>query len=63
LLIMDMRFNTTKIWHKKFEPRVHLRELKEEKTSEEYQSMVEDNVEEAEWKYVDVNEHLQHIKI
>ena len=24
LLVMDMQFNTTKRWHKKFEPRVHV---------------------------------------
>jgi len=24
LLVMDMRFNTTKRWHKKFEPNLHL---------------------------------------
>jgi len=32
LLVMDMRFDTTKGWHKKFEPRVHVWKLKEEKT-------------------------------
>jgi len=32
LLVMDMRFNTTKRWHKKFEPRVCVWKLKEEKT-------------------------------
>ena len=31
--------------------------LKEEKTCKEYKSMVRDKVEEAEWKYFDVNEH------
>ena len=31
LLVMDMRFNTTKRWHKNFEPRVHVWKLKEEK--------------------------------
>ena len=46
LLVMDMQFNTTKRWHKKFEPSVHVRKLKEEKTCEEYQSMVKDKVEE-----------------
>jgi len=50
LLVMDMWFNTTKRWHKKFEPRVHVWKLKEEKTCEEYQSMVKDKVAEAEWK-------------
>jgi len=28
----------------------------------EYQSIVKDKVEEAEWKYSDVNEHWQHMK-
>jgi len=32
LLVLDMRFITTKRWHKKFEPRVHVWKLKEEKT-------------------------------
>jgi len=32
LLVMDMQFNTTKRWRKKFEPRVHVWKLKEEKT-------------------------------
>jgi len=36
---------------------VHEWKLKEEKTCEEYQSMVKDRVVEAVWKYFDVNEH------
>jgi len=36
--------------------------IKEEKC-EEYQSMVKDNVVEAEWKYLDVNQHWQQMKI
>jgi len=47
LLVMDMRFNTTKRLHKKFEPRVRVWKLKEEKTCEEYQRMVKDKVAEA----------------
>ena len=47
LLVMDMRFNRTKRWRKKFEPRVRVWKLKEEKTCEKYQSMVRDKVEEA----------------
>ena len=62
LLAMDMRLNTTKKLHKKFEPRVHVWKLKEEKTCEEYQGMVKDKVAEAEWKYPDVNEHWQQMK-
>ena len=59
---MDVQFNRTKRWRKKFEPRVHVRKLKEEKTCEEYQSLVRDKVEETEWKYSDVNEHWQQKK-
>jgi len=59
---MDMRFNTTKRWHKKFESRVCVRKLKEENTNEEYQSMVKDKVAETQWKYLDVNEHWQVMK-
>jgi len=60
LLIMDMQFNATKkngirSWNQVWK-------LKEEKTCEEYQSMVKDKVEEAEWKYLDVNEHWQQMK-
>jgi len=32
LLVMDMRFNITKGWHKQFEPRVCVWKLQEEKT-------------------------------
>ena len=32
LLVIDMRFNRTKRWHKKCEPRVRAWKLKEEKT-------------------------------
>jgi len=34
----------------------------EKKTCEEYQSMVKDKVAEAQWKYLDVNEHWQQMK-
>jgi len=61
-LVMDMRFNTTKRRHKNFEPRVRVWKLKEERTSEEYKSMVRDKVEEEEWKYLDVNEHWHKTK-
>ena len=40
-----------------FETRVHVWKLREEKTREEYQSMVKDKVAEAEWKYFHVNKH------
>jgi len=36
--------------------------FKEEKTCEQYQSMVKDKVAEAESKYFDVNEHWQRMK-
>ena len=62
LLVMDMRCNTTKRRHKKFEPRVHVWKLKEEQTCEEYRSMVRDKVEEEEWKHLDVNEHWHKMK-
>ena len=32
------------------------------KRREEYQSMVKDKVVEAEWKYIDVNEHWQQMR-
>ena len=62
LLVMDMRFNTTKWWYKTFEPRVRVWKLKEEQTCEEYKSMVRDMVEEEEWKHLDVNEHWHKMK-
>jgi len=64
LLVMDMRFTTTKRRHKKFEPRVHVWKLKEEQTCdcEEYKSMVRDKVEEEQWQHLDVNEHWHKMK-
>jgi len=62
LLVMDMRFNTTKRRHKKFEPRVRVWKFKKEQTFEEYKSMVRDKVEEEEWKHLDVNEHWHEMK-
>jgi len=62
LLVMDMRCNTTKRWHKKFEPRVRVWKLEEEQTCEEYKNMVRDKVEEEEWKHLDVNEHWHKMK-
>ena len=44
LLVIDMWFKATKSWHRKFGPRVHVRKLKEEKTSEEYRCIVGDKV-------------------
>ena len=55
LLVMDMRFNTTKRRHKRFKPRVRVWKLKEEQTCEEYKSVVRDTVEEEQWKHLDVN--------
>jgi len=57
LLIMDMWFKATKSWHRKFEPRVNVWKLKEEKTCEEYRCTVGDKVEEAKWKGLCVNDH------
>ena len=62
LLIMDMQFNTTKRRRKKFERRVHVWKLKDEKTCEEYQSMIKNKVEEADCKHSDVNKHWQQMK-
>ena len=62
LLIMDMWFKATKSWRRKFEPRVRLYQLKEEKTCEEYRCIVGDKVEEATWKGLGVHEHLQQMK-
>jgi len=41
---------------------VRVWKLKEEKTCEEYRSMVGDNVEEAKWKSLCVNDHWQQMK-
>jgi len=46
LLVMDMWFKATKTWHRKFQLRVCVWKLKEEKTCEEYRCMVGDKVEE-----------------
>jgi len=56
LLVMDMWFSTSKGRHKKFEPRVRVWKLKEERTCEEHKSMVRNKVEEEDWKHLDVNE-------
>ena len=50
LLVMDMWFKATKRRRRKFDPRLRVRKLKEEKTCEEYRCMVRDKVEEAKWK-------------
>ena len=50
LLVMDMWFKALKSWHRKFEPRVRVWKLKEEKTCEEFRCMVGDKVEEANGK-------------
>ena len=51
ILFRYMRFNSIKRWRKKFELRVRVWKIMEEKTWEEYHSMVRDKVEKAEWKY------------
>ena len=62
LLVMDMWFKATKSWRRKFEPRVLVWKLKEEKTCEEYRCIVRDKVEEAKWKGLGVNDHWQQMK-
>jgi len=59
---MDMWLKATKSWHRKFEPRVRVWKLKEEKTCEEYRRIVRDKVEEAKWKGLGVNDHWQQMK-
>jgi len=49
----------TKRRRKKFEPRVRVWKLKEEKTREEFRCMVGDKVEEVNWN---VNDHWQQMK-
>jgi len=61
LLVMDMRFNTTKKTEK-FEPRVHGWKLNEEQICEEYKRMVRDKIEEENWKHLDINEHWHKMK-
>jgi len=59
---MDMWFKATKRRRTKFEPRVRVWKLKEEKTCEECRCMVEDKVEEAKKKGLGVNDHWQQMK-
>ena len=62
LLIMDMWFKASKSWRRKFEPRVCVWKLKEEKTCEEYRCMARDKAEDAKWKGLGVNDHWQQMK-
>ena len=62
LLVMDMWFKATKRRRRKFEPRVRVWKLKEEKTCEEFRCMVGDKLEEANWKGLCVNDHWQLMK-
>jgi len=57
LLVLDMWFKARKSWRRKFEPRVRVWKLKEEKTCEEYRCTVRDKIEEAKWKGLGVNDH------
>jgi len=59
---MDMWFKARKSWNRKFEPRVLIWKLKEEKTCEEYACMVRDKVEEATLKGLGVNDQWQQMK-
>jgi len=62
LLVMDMQFNTTKRWHKKFEPRVHVWKLKEKdmKNTKAWSNTYK--IVETEWKCFDEKEHWQQMK-
>jgi len=62
MLVMDTWFKARKSWRRKFEPRVHVWKLKEEKTCQEYRCMVRGKVEEATWKGLGVNDHWQQTK-
>jgi len=62
LLVMDMWFKATKSWHRKFQPRVRVWKLKEEKTCDEYRCMVGNKVEAANWKGLGINDHWQQMK-
>ena len=62
LLVMDMWFKATKSWRRKFEPRVHVWKLKEEKTCEEYRCIIGDKVQEANWKGLGINDRWQQMK-
>ena len=59
---MDMWFKATKRRRRKFEPRVRVWKLKEEKTCEEFRCIVGDKVEEVKWKGLGVNDHWQQMK-
>ena len=59
---MDMQFKATKRRRRKFEPRVRVWKLKEEKTCEEFRCKVGDKVEEVKWKGLCVNDHWQQMK-
>ena len=52
----------TKRRRRKFEPRVRVWKLKEEKTCEEFRCMVGDKVEEVKWKGLGVDDHWQQMK-
>ena len=62
LLVMDMWFKATKRRRRKFEPRVRVWKLKEEKTCEEFRCMVGDKVQKVKWKGLGVNDHWQQMK-
>ena len=54
LLVIDMWFKVTKSWHRKFEPRVCVWKLKDEKTCEEYRQ--------GRGSKMGVNDHWQQMK-
>jgi len=56
LLVTDKQFNTTENGIRGLRQEC-MHESSRRKKCEEYKSMVRDKAEEAEWKYLDVNEH------
>ena len=63
MLAVDMWFKATKSWHRKFERRVRVWKLKQEKTCEDCRCRVGGKVEEAKWKGLGVNDHWQRMKV
>ena len=53
---------STKRRRRKFEPRVRVWKLKEEKICEEFRCMVGDKVEAVKWKGLGLNDHWQQMK-
>ena len=63
VLVMDIWFKARKSWHRKFEPRVRVWKLKEEKTCEEYRCMVRDKDSRgSNMERLGLNDHWQQMK-